>query len=192
MSRLDCMGDLLKILHNRDYIKLYKKVDSIFVLAKYESVFNKIIETANANDIVYRASDVYTKQINPSPFGDIGQYNIALYDVDEVNNIFNSIEGKALAYSIDSYSVAYHYNSGVFRNIRGYDINSFRGEMESCDYELLSKIIDDSKLLISKIDRGALGGFPIIATIVNVEQKRKDMEALSLKTKEADEFVKSL
>lgn len=191
MSQLDCMEDLLNILHQKDYIKTVRMVDSIFILARYDGVFNKILETAKEHNIFYRAGENYNQQINPKPFDNIGPYNIALYDIEEINNIFNSIEEKASNSSMDEYDVAYHYNSGIYRRIRRYSINNFRVEMNYEDYNLLIGNVDGSKITIADFDRGALGGFPVVLTIENVEQKIKDDEALREVEKKVDKFIES-
>lgn len=187
----ETMGEILDILDEKDYIRQKIYNDSIFILAKYESVFNKIIEIAKEKNIVHREALNYKEQINPHPFDNIGAYNIALYDMEKVNNIFNDIKA-ATNENWDIYSVSYYWRSGVLRTIRTSTLDSLNAEMEHHDFSLLNRYINQNKIKIEKRTCGPLGGFPIVLRIINVEEEEKKEKELKEKNKEVDEFIKNL
>lgn len=187
----ETMGEILDILDEKDYIRQKIYNDSIFILAKYESVFNKIIEIAKEKNIIHRKALNYKEQINPHPFDDIGAYNIALYDMEKVNNIFNDIKA-ATNENWDIYTASYYWRSGVLRTIRTSTLDSLNAEMEQHDFNLLNRYINQNKIKIDKKTCGAMGGLPVVLRIINVEEEEKKEKELKEKNKEVDEFIKNL
>lgn len=190
---MEKIKNLLKILKEKGYIDKQKEFDdSIFIATKYEPVFSKIIEVAKEQSITIDYAPNSITNINPTPFDNIGPYNIALYDIEKINNIFNDIDNRSEQRGWDLYDMAYHWNSGIFHSIRMTDLNQFRAEMKHHEFLLLKENIDVNKMKIKKQEQGCLGGFPIVITISNVEEEQRRKKMFEEKNKEVNEFINNL